>query len=100
MMMVANVASVVMPMLGRVPRCLQIVLRQHLPRRPPGTEFPRHQQALREMPKHLIGVVQHGDDGAVFPLPALNHSEEIAGRALIDGGEWLVEENDLWVLEK
>ena len=94
-MMMAGMASVVMPVLGRNPRCLQIVLGQYLRRWSPGHKFPCHQQALRKMPKHLISIMQHRDDRAVLLPPTLNYRKEIGGGALIDGGEWLVEKNHL-----
>ena len=52
------------------------------------------------MPTHPIQIVQHRDDRLPLLSPALQQIQQFAGRALIDGGEWLIQQNDVRILQQ
>ena len=83
-----------------LPRPGEIFIRQYGGGCAPGDRFAGDEQALREMHAHLLDVMQNGDDGAGLSMPAAKNVHEVGGRALIDGGERLIKENDPRILNQ
>src|SRR5438477_3453320 len=52
------------------------------------------------MQTHSIEVVQHRNDRLPFVSPALQQTQQLVGRALIQGGEGLIQQNDVRILQK
>ena len=52
------------------------------------------------MQTHSIQVMQHRDDSLPTLPPTLQQSQQVVGGALIQGGERLIEQNDVCVLQK
>src|SRR5262249_57507352 len=88
------------PRLGELAGVAEVLLRQRLPGRSPGQNLRGKQQSVGEMRAHLIEIVQCGDDGAAFAVPAVDEAEQILDRLGIDGAKRLVEQDDGRVLQQ
>ena len=60
----------------------------------------RQQKRRGEMQTYSVEIMQHRDERSALSLPALQEMQEILGRALIEGGERLVQQNDIGVLHE
>lgn len=93
------------PWRGLVPCFVELagagkVLRgQNMGRLAPGNGTTRQKQGPREMLPDKFDIVNDGQDGTTFGLPAANQRHEIADGALVDGIERLVEEDQIGVLQ-
>src|SRR5438477_838104 len=90
----------VTPHMRELPRPGKIFIRQYGGGWAPGDRLAGDEQALREMHAHLLDVMQNRDDGARLSMPAAKNVHEVGGRALIDCGERLIEENDPRILNQ
>src|SRR5229473_2151915 len=60
----------------------------------------RQQERRGEMQTYSIQVMQHRDDSLPALPPTLQQTQQVVGGALIQGGERLIEQNDVCVLQK
>ncbi len=51
------------------------------------------------MQTHPVQVMQYRDDRLPFLPPAVQQIQQLVGRALIHGGEGLIQQNDVGVLQ-
>ena len=73
---------------------------EHLGGFAPGDRLPRDEQGARKDAPDNLEIVQHGDDGARFLVPAAHQVEEIGGGLGVDRREGLVEQDQRRVLEQ
>src|ERR1700730_13313929 len=76
----------------------QVMRRQHFLCGAPGDAFPSNQQGVGKMRPDLIEIMEHCDDGAALPVPALDQAKKIFAGAPIDCTEGLVEQYQLGIL--
>src|SRR6266403_4312664 len=55
----------------------------------------RQQKRQGEMQAYPVQVMQHRDDSLSFRPPTLQQTQKVVGRALIQGSERLIEQNDV-----
>src|ERR1700730_9081443 len=67
---------------------------------PPSDRRARQQKRRGEVSAYLVEIMQHRHDGSSFSLPASQEMQQILGRALVEGSEGLIEQNDVGVLQK
>jgi hypothetical protein len=92
--------GVFVPSLGELARFGEVLRGQHLLGRSPGHDLAGEQQRFREMLAHLIEIVERGNHGAAFAMPAADEAQEIVDRLGIDSTERLVEQDDGRVLQQ
>ncbi len=52
------------------------------------------------MSTHPVQIMQHRDDRLPFLPPALQQIQQFIGRALVDGGEGLIQQDDIRILQQ
>src|ERR1700738_3339548 len=67
---------------------------------PPSDRRARQQKRRGEVSAYLVEIMQHRHDGSSFSLPASQEMQQILGRALVEGSEGLIAQNDVAVLQK
>src|ERR1700732_2703440 len=77
----------------------KIVSRKHKRGASPCDRRARQQKRRGEMQAYPVQVMQHRDDSLSFRLPTLQQTQKVVGRALIQGGKRLIEQNDVRVLQ-
>src|SRR5262245_53700185 len=66
----------------------------------PGNELAGQDQGPREVVADLVEVVQRRNDCAPLCMPLENQGDEIADRFRVNGSEWLIEQDDVGVLQQ
>src|SRR4051812_23771418 len=87
------------PRLHEMARAGEVLLCYHGTRRAPGNRLARQKQGTWKASPDLVEVVQGRDNSAAFVVPGGDQIEQVVGRASIDCGEGLVEQDDPRVLQ-